>query len=91
MNHNRSTALKFGEKYIKCHFESESVNKVFKICLDESVTVLPGMEMIVKGKISDENGCLSHASKLVIKSKLDSVLAKQGIFVAKEMVLYPFV
>ena len=64
------------------------MNTVFKICLDESVTVPPGMEIMVKGKISDENGCLSHTSQLVVESKSDSVLAKQGILVAKALV-YP--
>ena len=62
------------------------MNTVIKICLDESITVPPGIEMMVKGKISDENGYLSHTSELVIESKTDSVLDKQGIFVAKTLV-----
>ena len=62
------------------------MNTVFKICLDESITVPRGIEMIVKGKINDENGYLSHTSELFIESKTDSVLEKQGILVAKTLV-----
>ena len=82
----KDSCLTLGKKYIKCHLEGQNVNTVFKICLDESVTVPPGMEMMVKGEISDENGCLSHASELVVESKSDSVLAKRGILVAKALV-----
>ena len=82
----KDSCLKLGRTYIKCHLEGQNVNTVFKICLDESVTVPSGMEMMVKGKISDENGCLSHASELVVESKSGSVLAKQGILVAKALV-----
>ena len=42
--------------------------------------------MMVKGKISDENGCLSDASELVFESESDSVLAKEGMLVAKALV-----
>ena len=42
--------------------------------------------MMVKGKISDENGCLSYASELVFESESDSVLAKEGMLVAKAFV-----
>ena len=60
------------------------MNTVFKICLDKSITVLPGIDMMVKGEINDENGYLSHTSELVIESKTDSVLEKQGIIVGKD-------
>ena len=82
----KDSCLRLGNKNIKCHLQSQSVNTVFKICLDESITVPPGIEMMVKGKINDENGYLSHTSELVIESKTDSVLEKQGILVAKTLV-----
>ena len=82
----KDSCLRLGNKNIKCHLQSQSVNTVFKICLDESITVPPWIEMMVKGKINDENGYLSHTSELVIESKTDSVLEKQGILVAKTLV-----
>ena len=82
----KDSCLRLGNKNIKCHLQSQSVNTVFKMCLDESITVPPGIEMMVKGKINDENGYLSHTSELVIESKTDSVLEKQGILVAKTLV-----
>ena len=82
----KDSCLRLGNKDIKCHLQSQSVNTVFKISLAESLTVPPGMEMMVKGKIDDEHGLLSHESDLVVESKTDSVLAKQGILVAKSLV-----
>ena len=82
----KDNCLRLGDKNIKCHLQSQSVNTVFKICLEESITVPSGMEMMVKGKISDEHGYLLHASELVVESKTGSALAKQGILVAKTLV-----
>ena len=51
----KKNCLKLGQKYLKCHSQSEYINKVFRIRLNETVTIPLGAEMIVSGKIDDEN------------------------------------
>lgn len=82
----KNSSLRFGREYIKCHSRSQHVSSVFRICLDETVTLPPGAETIVKGRIDDEGHCFSQASEMIIESKSDSVLARQGILVAKALV-----
>lgn len=82
----KDNCLRFGQDNIKCHPRSQYVSSVFRICLAETVTVPPGTEKIVKGKIDKEDYCFSPVSEVIIESKSDSVLAKQGILVAKALV-----
>ena len=42
--------------------------------------------MIVSGSVEDNHHCPSHVTEEIVESKSDSVLAKQGISVAKALV-----
>ena len=50
----RNSRLKLGRKYIECHHEGQN-SSLFRIRLDSDVTIPPGAEMIIGGKI-DLNG-----------------------------------
>ena len=54
--------------------------------LTQIFTVPPGSEMIVSGSVEDNHHCLTHVTEGIVESKSDSVLAKQGILVAKALV-----
>lgn len=81
----RNGNLKIGKDNIKCNLESQN-GSIFRIRLDTDFTVPPGSEMIVSGSIDDDMHCLSHITEAIVESKSDSVLAKQGILVAKALV-----
>ena len=81
----RKGNLKIGKYNVKCQPESHN-SSIFRIRLDTDFTVPPGSEMIVSGSVEDNHHCLSHVTEAIVESKSDSVLAKQGILVAKALV-----
>ena len=81
----RKGNLKIGKYNVKCQPKSHN-SSIFRIRLDTDFTVPPGSEMIVSGSVEDNHHCLSHVTEGIVESKSDSVLAKQGILVAKALV-----
>ena len=77
--------LKLGRKYIKCHQEAQN-SSFFRICLDRDVTVPPGTEMIIGGKIDLNEPSLLGIFEMIIEPKAESDLSKKGILVAKALV-----
>ena len=77
--------LKLGRKYIKCHQEAQN-RYLFRICLDRDVTVPPGTEMIIGGKIDLNEPSLLGISEMIIEPKAESDLSKKGILMAKALV-----
>ncbi|MCG8034214.1 MAG: retroviral-like aspartic protease family protein, partial [Candidatus Thiodiazotropha taylori] len=81
----RNASLKIGENNIQCNSGSQD-GFVFRIRVDSDVTVPPGCEMIIPGKIMTEDQDISQISEVLVEAKTGSTLAKQGIIVAKALV-----
>ena len=81
----RNSCLKIGQKNIKCHHEGQT-SSLFSIRLDRDVTVPPGVEMIIGGKIDLNGEPLTDITTMIVEPKPESVLTKQGILVAKALV-----
>lgn len=81
----RNSRLKIGRQYVKCHQEGQT-SSLFRIRLDRNVTVPPGAEMIIGGKIDLNGQSLRETSEMIIEPKPESVLTKQGILVAKALI-----
>ena len=83
----RNASLKIGEAQIQCNREGqEGYIYVFRIRLESDVTVPPGCEMMVRGKVDAENFDISQITEAFVESKTESVLVKQGIMVVKALV-----
>ena len=81
----RNCRLKLGRRYIKCHQEGQN-SSLFRIRLDRDVTVPPGAEMIIGGKIDLNGQSLREISEMIVEPKAESVLTRQGILVAKALI-----
>ena len=81
----RNSCLKIGQKNIKCHHEGQT-SSLFSIRLDRDVTVPPGVEMIIGGKIDLNGEPLTDITTMIVEPKPESVLTKQGILVAKALI-----
>ena len=81
----RDSRLKLGRKYIQCHQEGQN-SSLFRIRLDRDVTVPPGAERIIGGKIDLNGQSLTEISEMIVEPKPESVLTKQGILVAKALI-----
>ena len=79
-----NSRLRLGRKYIKCHLESQN-SSICRIRLDRNVTVPPGAEMIIGGKI-DNDSFLDNVSEMIVEPKPESVLTKKGVIVAKALI-----
>ena len=81
----RDSSLKLGRKYIQCRQEGQN-SSLFRIRLDRDVTVPPGAEMNIGGKIDLNGQSLTEISEMIVEPKPESVLTKQGILVAKALI-----
>ena len=77
--------LKLGRNYIECHHEGQ-ISSLFRIHLDSDVTIPPGAEMIIGGKIDLNCQPLAEIKEIIVEPKPESVLTKQGILVAKALI-----
>ena len=81
----RNSCLNLGQKYIECHHEGQN-SSLFRIRLDSDVTIPPGAEMIIGGKIDLNGQPLTEIKEMIVEPKPVSVLTKQGIKVAKALI-----
>ena len=81
----RNRRLKLGRNYIECHHEGKN-SSLFRIRLDSDVTIPPGAEMIIGGKIDLNGQPLTEIKEMIVEPKPESVLTKQGILVAKALI-----
>ena len=78
----RNASLKIGKAHIQCDRDGQDGFDL-RIRLKSIVTVTPGCKIMVRGKIDAENDYITQITEALVKSKSQSVLARQGKIGAK--------